>query len=108
MSSDEVIRGWSEDEVEKAMHRAWRDAARSIHESRSYDGPPGPTARMLEQSAVEAQAYWDKLNREWLRRRVERLGKCEYCDMPAGLNDKFCEGHRRLMTYNPGEIANNE
>jgi hypothetical protein len=82
--------------LEQAMWRAneewWR--ARRVALRR-------PDEPALKRAANDAHAYWLTLNGEVMRRRREKYGVCEACDLPATAG-RYCGGHHRMAVGDPG------
>jgi hypothetical protein len=99
-----LLDDWSDEGLEKAMHRAneewWR--ARRVALRR-------PDEPALKRASDDAHTYWLTLNDEWMRRRREKYGVCAErgCGLPA-LEGYYCSGHHRMAVGDPGaEFAPN-
>lgn len=111
---DDIIHGWTDDELHRAIQRAWREAARCWQEARAFTGD-AEAGRMLDNDAVAAQAHWQRLHTEVLRRNevrrqagIDAHGKCSACSEPNDPGRTLCVGHHRMAVGDPNaEFAPN-
>lgn len=112
------IEQWTDEDLQRAIGRAWRESARASQDANRWNQwkePADEAGRILNDDAEHAFAHWKHLKAEVDRRvevrrqaGIEAHGQCAACSEPNAPGKMLCVGHMRLSSYDPGaEFAPN-